>query len=407
VSIEKLGDKAMEGPDFTVSAGPTTVSAGVLGALGSPVTYHYDPVFLEQFRRTEQKVGQILRTKSEVILMQGEAVLGLEAAARSLVRPGMHVLNLVSGIFGKGMGYWLSGFGAVLHEIEVPYDDAVDPADVEHALQQHPEIELVAVVHCETPSGTVNDIAEIGPIARAHGALTLVDCVSSVGGMPFEADEWNLDVCVLGPQKCLGGPPGMSLISVTDAAWSAIMANPMAPRSSFLSLLDWKEQWHGEGKFPYTPSVAEIHGVEAACDEMLDCGIDASIARHRQAAQACRTGARAMGLRLWPRSEAIASSSVTAIAVPDGLTDVVVREHARRHYGVMLSGGQGAGNLVRVGHMGPTARSFYPVIGLMAVGRTLADLGASVRLGAGVEAALEVLAVETVSDSTATGSGIR
>jgi pyridoxamine---pyruvate transaminase len=393
----------MEPPDFTVSAGPTAVFPSVLAALGSPITYHYDPVFLEQFRRTENKVAQILRTKSEIILMQGEAVLGLEAAARSLVRPGMHVLNLVSGIFGKGMGYWLKNFGAELHELEVPYKDAIDPQDVEQFLQRRPEIELVSVVHCETPSGTVNDLAEIGPIAKAHGALTLVDCVSSVGGMPFEADEWQLDVCILGPQKCLGGPPGMSLISVSDEAWIAIMANPQAPRASFLSLLDWKEQWHGGGKFPYTPSVAEIHGVEAACDEILVQGIERSIARHQKAAHACRTGARAMGLQLWPRSEDIASSSVTAISVPERLTDVQVREHARRKYGVMLSGGQGAGNLIRVGHMGPTARSFYPVIGLMAIGRTLADLGESVRVGEGVEAALEVLS-GTVPDRIRAGS---
>src|SRR5579859_479235 len=121
----------MDDPIFTVSAGPTTASARTLAALGSPITYHYDPVFLERFRRTERKVGQILHTSAEVILMQGEAVLGLEAAARSLVRPGMPVLNLASGIFGKGMGYWLAGFGAELHELEVPYDDSVHPAAVE------------------------------------------------------------------------------------------------------------------------------------------------------------------------------------------------------------------------------------------------------------------------------------
>jgi pyridoxamine---pyruvate transaminase len=141
----------------------------------------------------------VLATANEIILMQGEAVLGLEAAARSLVRPGMHVLNLVSGVFGKGMGYWLKGFGAELHEIEVPYNESVDPAAVGRFLDAHPEIELLTVVHSETPSGTFNDCAAIGPVARAHGVVTLVDCVSSVGGMTFEADAWQLDVCVTGP----------------------------------------------------------------------------------------------------------------------------------------------------------------------------------------------------------------
>lgn len=103
-----------------------------------------------------------------------------------------------------------------------------------------------------------------------------------------------------------------------------------------------------------------------------------------------------MGLEIWPRSEEIAAASVTAIALPDGLNDIEVRNHAREHYGVMLSGGQGAGNLVRIGHMGPTSRSFYPVVGLMAVGRTLRDLGVPLRLGEGLEAALEVLATEKV-----------
>src|SRR5712671_5547896 len=144
--------RTMNDPDFTLSAGPVTASARTLAALGSPITYHYDPAFLDCFRRTERKVAQVLQTSADVVLMQGEAVLGLEAAARALVRPGTPVLNLVSGIFGKGMGFWLRDFGAQLQELEVPYDDAVDPDAVERYLDAHPEIELVAVVHCETPS---------------------------------------------------------------------------------------------------------------------------------------------------------------------------------------------------------------------------------------------------------------
>jgi pyridoxamine--pyruvate transaminase len=308
----------------------------------------------------------------------------------------MPVLNLVSGVFGKGMGYWLRDFGAELHELEVPYNDAVDASDVERFLDRHPEIEVVSVVHSETPSGTLNPVADIGPIAAAHGALTLVDCVSSVGGIPFDADDWQLDICVAGPQKCLGGPPGMSLMSVSERAWSRIRDNPAAPRASFLSLLDWKEQWLEGGKFPFTPSVSDVHGVEAACDEVLDEGLDASIERHEAAARACRAGIRAMGLELWPRSDDIAASCVPAVTVPEGLDDIQVRTHVRERYGVMISGGQGAGNLVRIGHMGPTARGLYPAIGVAALGRSLVDLGFETHVGDGVEATLEVLSHESV-----------
>jgi pyridoxamine--pyruvate transaminase len=378
----------MRDPDFTLSAGPVTATPRVLAALGSPIVYHYDPAFIERFRATERKLADVFLTKNDVLLMQGEAVLGLEAAARALVRPGTKVLNLVQGVFGKGMGYWLKDFGAELHELEVPYNDAVDPADVERYLDEHPGIELVTIVHSETPSGTVCDVSAIGPIARAREALTLVDCVSSLGGIEFRTDEWQLDVCVAGAQKCLGGPPGMSLMTVSDAAWDRIRANPAAPRASFLSMLDWKEQWIDGDRFPFTPSVSELYGVEASVDELLEEGLEASIERHERSAAACRAGVRAMGLELWPRSDEVAAACVTAIAVPEGLTDVQVRAHCRERYGVMISGGQGAGNLVRIGHMGTSARGLHPVVGLAALGRTLADLGAQVEIGAGVEAAL-------------------
>jgi pyridoxamine---pyruvate transaminase len=378
----------MRDPDFTLSAGPVTATPGVLAALGSPIVYHYDPAFIERFRATERKLARVFLTENDVLLMQGEAVLGLEAAARGLVQPGTKVLNLVQGVFGKGMGYWLKGFGAELHELEVAYNDAVDPADVERYLDDNPGIELVTVVHSETPSGTVCDVSAIGPIAHDRGALTLVDCVSSLGGVAFETDAWQLDVCVAGAQKCLGGPPGMSLMTVSEAAWERISANPAAPRASFLSMLDWKEQWIDGNKFPFTPSVSELYGVEASVDELLAEGLEASIERHERSAAACRAGVRAMGLELWPRSDEIAAACVTAIAVPEGLTDVQVRAHCRERYGVMISGGQGAGNLVRIGHMGTSARGLHPVVGLAALGRTLADLGAHVEIGAGVEAAL-------------------
>jgi pyridoxamine--pyruvate transaminase len=180
-------------------------------------------------------------------------------------------------------------------------------------------------------------------------------------------------------------------MTVSEGAWERMRTNPAAPRASFLSMLDWKEQWIDGEKFPFTPSVVDMHGIEACVDVVLGEGLDASIARHDLAAKACRAGVKAMGLELWPRSEEITAACVTAVTVPDGLTDVQIRGHCRERYGVMISGGQGAGNLVRIGHMGPTANPLYPVVGLVALGRTLADLGVAVKVGDGVEAALEVL----------------
>src|SRR5258708_13979395 len=134
----------MRDPDFTLAAGPTAATARTLAALGSPITYHYDPVFLDAFRRTEAKVGQLFRTKNEIILMQAEAILGLEAAARSLAHPGMQALNLLSGVFGKGMGYWLKNFGADVHELEVPDDESIDPDAAAQSLYPHPGTNLAS-----------------------------------------------------------------------------------------------------------------------------------------------------------------------------------------------------------------------------------------------------------------------
>jgi pyridoxamine--pyruvate transaminase len=382
----------MQPADLTLSAGPNDVFPEVRAAMGGPVFYHYDPVFMERFRAAEAAVGRIFGSSShEILLMQGEAILGLEAAARSLATRGTPCLNLVSGVFGKGFGMWLTAIGAELHEIEVPYDQSIDPDSVAAYLDAHPGIKVVSVVHSETPSGTVNPVDRIGPICRQRGVVTVVDAVSSYGGIELRPDEWQLDLIVAGPQKCLGGPPGMSLMAISREAWAAIDANPDAPRGSFLSITDWRDAWHGQGRFPFTPSVPEVVGVLAAAELLLATGTDAVLARHDRVARACRAGVRGMGLRIWPASEDIAAASVTSIAVPDGITDIQVRDHARERYGVQLSAGQNAGNIIRIGHMGATARPAFVVAGLAAVGQTLRDLGATVDVGAGLEAALTSL----------------
>lgn len=385
----------MRAPDFTLTAGPTMASPRVLSAMGSPIIFDYDPVFLERFRETERLLAEVYRTRNEVVLMQGEAVLGLEAAARGLVRPGTRCLNLVSGVYAAWFGDWLREYGAEVDEVRAPYDEAVDVGAVGEALAERGPFEVVSVVHSETPSGVENPLAEIGQLAHAHGALMLADVVSSLGGTELLVDEWHADVAVAGPQKCLAGPPGMSLVAVSPRAWEAMESNPSAPRGSFLSLLDWKHRWIDGGReaFPYTPSVSDVNGVNAALREVLDDGLDATIADHSRAARACRAGIRALGLELWPRSESYAANCVTAVRIPAEVSVTTVLSHVRERYGVMLSGGYGElkEKLIRLGHMGPASRSLYPLVAVSALGRGLVDLGVTLDIGSGAQAVMDVL----------------
>lgn len=381
----------MKVPDFTLSAGPVMSTTQTNQAMSTPIMYHYDPVFMELFRETERKAAEVFKTKNDIVIMQGEAILALEGGARSLVKPGMKILNLVQGVFGKGTGYWLRDFGGEVHEIEVPFNEAVDPSAVRRFLEDNPDTELITLVHSETPSGTITDCKSIGMLAKEFDVMTMIDAVSSVGGLEFETDGWGLDLVVTGAQKCLGGPAGIGIVSVSERAWKAMEANPNAPQDSYLSLLDWKRKWKEEGRFPFTPSVSDIYGVNSVLSQVLDEGLDNAIARHSASAEVTRAGVEAMGVTLWPASREIAADCLTAVALPDSVNDVELREHIRNKYGVMLSSGQGAGNLMRIAHMGPSAQGLYPIVGLAALGQGLADMGVGVDTGAGIDAAMAVL----------------
>jgi pyridoxamine--pyruvate transaminase len=383
-------------PVFTLSAGPTMSSRRVNQALGSGMVFDYDPAFQEVFRETEASIAELLKTKQDVVIFQAEAYLGIEGACRSLARPGMKCLNVVTGVYGQWFGDRLRSYGAEVDDVVFPFNEAADPAVVGRRLEELGDRELVSVVHSETPSGIVNPLAEIAALGKQAGALVFSDVVSSVGGTEMWPDEWGVDLCVVGAQKCLAGPSGIAFAVVSDAAWEAISTNPDAPRRSFLSLLDWKERWIEGGReaYPYTPTVSEILGLHAAVREVLDAGLDSVVRRHDIAAEACRRGAEAMGLELWPRDEAYAANCVTAITCPDGIDVQATLRHVRRKYGVMLSGGYGdlRNRLFRIGHMGPATQSLYPLVAVTALGRGLADLGVKLDIGAGADAVLASLA---------------
>ncbi len=377
-------------PRLTLASGPVDVSSETLRAMQQPVVYHYDPVFLETFANTCDLMAQVYQTKHDIVLLQAEAIAGLEAAAASVIEPGTKVLNLVSGVFGKGFEGWIEKYGGEAIELAVPYNAAIDPADVRRAFEIDPSISVLSVVHSETPSGTINPVGEICNIAREYGAITIVDTVSGLLSEDFSPEAWGMDIAVAGPQKCLSGVPGMSLIAVSPNAWQRMesLKNPL--RGSFLSLLDWKTSWIENGRFPYTPSVSDVYALQSALQQALNEGVANVVARHQVSARATRAAVRALGLELWAESDAIATSSCTAVKIPVGIDDAEIRAHMRSRYGVMISGGYGsiAGKLFRLGHMGITAHPTTVIAQIGVLERSLLDLGHDVRLGEGVGAAL-------------------
>jgi pyridoxamine--pyruvate transaminase len=387
-------DKPTAWPRLNLAAGPVEVPQRTLREAARPILYHYDPAFKELFARTTGLAKQVFGTGYDLVIMQGEAILGLEAAAASLISPGDKVLNLVSGVFGKWFEDFIHRHGGETIELAVPYNEAIDPEDVRRALQADPGIRFCSMVHSETPSGTINPVKAIGNVCREFGVITLVDTVSGLGSEHVIPEEWGIDVGIVGPQKCLGGLPGLSLISISPAAWDAMETRTPALRGSFLSILDWKTAWIEENRFPYTPSVGDIYALESTLTQALEIGMERLAWQHQLIAHACRRGVEALGFELWAAREAIAAPCVTAVKIPDGLDEPRMRDLMRRKYGVMISPGYGelGGKLFRLSHMGPG--QVHPTVlasQLAIFERALADLGHPVSFGAGVGAAMAEL----------------
>lgn len=381
---------------LNMTTGPNEATGRTLRALSRQILYHNDPEFHEIFDDTTEKLKKLFRTRNDVLILQGEALLGLESAAMSTIEPGDKCLNLVSGIYGHLFAWYIQSFGGELLEVRTDYNKSIDPADVEKAFRANPDIKILSVVHCETPSGTLNPIREICQIAKKYGALTIVDAVSSMGGVEIDTDSWGLDLCVVGPQKCLSSSPGLALVSVSEQAWEKMRRKKNPVRYTYMSMLDMKEQWlieKSKRSFPFTIFTSEVLALNEALTQVLEEGLDRVIQRHHRAARMCRAGVKGMGLKLWAHSEEICATCATAVRAPEGLDEAKLRQHLYEKYRVLVSGAARdlVGKLFLIGHMGKTAEPVYITATLAMLERSLRDLGYPVKLGSGVGAALEAL----------------
>ncbi|MFJ4669575.1 pyridoxal-phosphate-dependent aminotransferase family protein [Kitasatospora purpeofusca] len=319
------------------------------------------PLTAAEFAAIEDKVAALLRTTADVVVTQGEALLPLEAAIRSAAHPGSTALNIVTGPYGQTFGNWLRDCGAEVVDLAVPFETAVSAEQVAEALAAEPAIDFVSLVHAEAATGNTNPVAEIAAVVREHGALLMVDAVASVAAEPLLTDAWGVDLCVIGGQKAMGGPAGVSAVSVSARAWERITANPAAPRRSYLSLLDWKERWTDAGRtaLPHAPAQLEMLALGACLDRIAADGLDTVIARHRAAAAATRAGVRALGtLSPFVPDDAHAAPVATTLRTPDGLGATgLARELLRLDASLPVQAGGGAlaASMLRVNHYGTAA----------------------------------------------------
>jgi len=309
--------------------------------------------FLELYNKTESNLKMILNTKNRVVIQSGEGMLALWSALKSCLVPGDRVLAVATGVFGDGIGDMALSIGADVSKIRLSYNQTIsDMSEIETAIVQF-KPKMITAVHCETPSGTLNPIAELGRLKQRHNVpLLYVDAVASAGGVPVLGDEWNIDLCLGGSQKCLSSLPDMAFLSVSESAWD-IIRNVNYVGYDALKPFYKAQTAH---YFPYTPNWQGVAGLNAGADLILTEGLVNSYARHETVAGFCRNKIIKMGLSLFPASDAVPSPTVTAVNVPEGIDWPEFNLQLRQH-GLVVGGSYGpmAGKVFRLGHMGTQA----------------------------------------------------
>ncbi len=373
------------GKRYLFAPGPTPVPPEVLAAGAEPVLHHRGPDFRELMRRCLGRLHEICRTENDVLLFTASGSGAFESAIVNLLAPGDRVLVVCAGEFGERWVALAETYGAVVEELRYEWGETPRPDDLRASLAET-GADVVLIVHSETSTGVVADVEALARVAQEAGALSVVDAVSSLGAVPLETDAWGLDVVVSGSQKALMTPPGLSLVTVSPAAWERA-ARTTTPRFYF----DWETLRASleTGTTPFTPAVSLVVALEAALELILEEGLENVFARHAALGRACREGAKAMGLRLFSPDEE-RSAVVTAILTPDGVDARELVLALRERFGITVAGGHGTlgERMFRIGHIG-----YYDVFdittALAAVEVLLAERGAEIERGAAVARALE------------------
>ncbi len=373
--------------------GPSNVHARVLRAAATPVVGHLDPKFLELMDETMNLLRFVFQTRNPITLaIPGTGSAGMEAALVNLLEPGDGVIVGVNGYFGERLCEMTLRHGADLRRVEAPWGQIIDPDQIERVLAQR-RAKLVAVVHAETSTGVLQPIEPIAEACQRHGALLVVDAVTSLGGSPVPVDEWGTDICFSCTQKGLSCPPGLAPITVSERAVAATHARRSPIQSWYLDLSLITRYWGSDRVYHHTAPITMLYALREALCLVREEGLAPRWSRHRRLSHALIAGLTALGLEILA-PEPHRAPTLTVARIPDGIKDIEVRKALLSEHNLEIGGGLGPlkGQVWRIGLMGESCSQANVLLVLSVLESALARQGWRREKGAGVVAAIEALA---------------
>lgn len=372
--------------------GPSEVDPRVYKAMMQPVIGYLDPVLFQILDQLQDRLRSVFRTRNTVTLpISATGGAGMEASLYNFIEPGDSVAVLIGGLFASRIGDIAGRCGANVIRIDHSPGKAADLDHVRSVLKGK-KSKILAAVHSETSTGVYQQIEPLRKIADDTGALLLIDTVSSLGGIPVEVDAWGIDICYSGSQKCLGCPPGLSPITVSDRAAQAMREKKTPAASWYLDLQLISQYWSKERKYHHTPPITMLYALNESLRLLLDEGLEVACERHRRSHLALVEGLSAMGLSMFVEDRAARAWTLNTIRIPKGVDDAKVRVYLLERFGIEIGAGIGdmRGSIWRVGLLGLTAKAECVLLLLHALESALIENGFSCNKGAGVAAAEKI-----------------
>lgn len=360
-----------------MTAGPTQVKENVRTARSLECTNpDLDIAFYDFYRETCRMLSKTMNTENEALILGGEGILGVEAACASLTEAGDRVLVIDNGIFGKGFADFVKIYSGIPVMFTTDYHRPVVLEELETFLKKDSDFKFATVVHCDTPSGVLNDVEKISVLLDKYGIMTVADSVAGMFGEPLDLSKSKIDILCGGSQKALSAPPGLTMLWVSPKAFKA-MDERKTPVASFYANISMFRNYYENKWFPYTMPVSDIKGLRAALENYLR---DKDVfKRHKTIASAMRKALNAGGLELYLDNGW--ADTVTVFNVPEGLKDTDILEEMCNRHGIMISGCFDvlAGKVLRIGHMGENCTRENVAETLRALQLTLENLGFKVK----------------------------